>query len=91
MSDRRFIKGQEMDWSKVLIFSDEVEENLSNDFLIERIRNWRNVELADTDYTQLSDVIVDKAAYVVYRQELRDLMAKSEDAKLLVLMFPKRP
>ena len=49
------------------------------------------MELAATDYTQLPDVIVDKAAYAVYRQELRDLMAKSEDAKLLVLMFPTRP
>lgn len=80
-----------MDWSKVLILSGEVAEDLSNDYLIERIRNWRNWELAATDYTQLPDVIADKAAYAVYRQELRDLMAKSEDAKLLVLMFPTRP
>ena len=67
----------------------EVAEDVPNDYLIERIRNWRNAELAATDYTQLSDAPADKAAYAIYRQELRDLMGQSEDARAFI--FPTRP
>ncbi len=62
----------------------ETTEDVSNDYLIERIRNWRNAELAATDWTQLSDAPADKAAYATYRQELRDLMAQSEDARAFI-------
>ena len=67
----------------------EVAEDVPNDYLIERIRNWRNAELAATDYTQLSDAPADKAAYATYRQELRDLLAQSEDARAFI--FPIKP
>ncbi len=67
----------------------ETTEDVSNDYLIERIRNWRNAELAATDWTQLSDAPADKAAYATYRQELRDLMAQSEDAR--AFFFPIKP
>ena len=67
----------------------EVAEDVPNDYLIERIRNWRNAELAATDYTQLSDAPADKAAYAIYRQELRDLLAQSEDARAFI--FPIKP
>ncbi len=67
----------------------ETTEDVSNDYLIERIRNWRNAELAATDWTQLSDAPADKAAYATYRQELRDLMAQSEDARAFI--FPIKP
>jgi hypothetical protein len=39
----------------------------------EQIRNWRNYELARTDWTQVADAPVDKAAWATYRQALRDL------------------
>lgn len=39
----------------------------------EQIRNWRNVELKATDWTQLEDAPVDKNIWASYRQELRDL------------------
>lgn len=55
----------------------------------EQIKLWRNAELLRTDWTQLADVPVDKAAWANYRQSLRDLPAqggKAEDA-----IFPVAP
>ena len=49
----------------------------------EQIKLWRNSKLAQSDWTQLPDVQADKAAWVTYRQALRDLPAqggKAEDA-----------
>ncbi len=77
-----------MDWTN-FVGMIEVAEDVPNDYLIERIRNWRNVELAATDWTQLPDAPADKAAYATYRQELRDLMAQSEDARAFI--FPIKP
>ena len=42
----------------------------------EQIRLWRNAQLAQTDWTQLPDAPVDKAAWATYRQALRDLPAQ---------------
>jgi hypothetical protein len=42
----------------------------------EQIKLWRNAELAASDWTQLPDAPVDKAAWVTYRQALRDLPAQ---------------
>ena len=55
----------------------------------EQIKLWRNAELMRTDWTQLTDTPVDKAAWAIYRQALRDLPAqggKAEDA-----VFPIAP
>ena len=55
----------------------------------EQIKLWRNNELAKTDWTQLPDAPVDKAAWATYRQALRDLPAqggKADDAE-----FPTAP
>jgi hypothetical protein len=38
-----------------------------------QIRQWRDRELAASDWTQLPDAPVDKAAWATYRQALRDL------------------
>jgi len=77
-----------MDWTN-LVNMDEVAEDVLNEQLIYRIRYWRNAELATTDWTQLSDAPADKAAYAIYRQELRDLMQQSEDARAFI--FPVKP
>ena len=37
----------------------------------DQIRNWRNAELSASDWTQLTDAPVDKAAWATYRQALR--------------------
>jgi hypothetical protein len=42
----------------------------------EQIKNWRNYQLAASDWTQLPDAPVDKAAWATYRQALRDLPAQ---------------
>ena len=77
-----------MDWTNFVGMT-EVAEDVPNDYLIERIRNWRNAELATTDWTQLPDAPANKAVYAIYRQELRDLMAQSEDARAFI--FPVKP
>ena len=77
-----------MNWTNFVSMI-ETAEDVPNDYLIERIRNWRNAELVATDWTQLSDAPADKAAYAIYRQELRDLMAQSEDARAFI--FPIKP
>ena len=42
----------------------------------EQIKLWRNAQLAISDWTQLPDAPVDKAAWATYRQALRDLPAQ---------------
>jgi hypothetical protein len=42
----------------------------------DQIKLWRNSELAKSDWTQVADAPVDKAAWAIYRQALRDLPAQ---------------
>ncbi|MDC0117578.1 phage tail assembly chaperone [Flavobacteriaceae bacterium] len=49
----------------------------------------RNELLQASDWTQVSDAPVDHAAWAVYRQELRDLPANTEDPRNPV--WPTRP
>jgi hypothetical protein len=55
----------------------------------EQIKNWRNYELARTDWTQVADAPVDKAAWATYRQALRDLPAQGGNAEDAVI--PTQP
>jgi hypothetical protein len=48
-------------------------ENATNEQKWKQIRNWRNAELNQSDWTQLVDSPVDKSAWAIYRQALRDL------------------
>jgi hypothetical protein len=67
-------------------------ENLSEvpaDYLFERIRNWRNTELALCDWTQLADSTVNKELWAIYRKALRDLPAQNTDPKKI--KFPVAP
>ena len=61
----------------------------TNDQKWEQIKLWRNAELARTDWTQLTDAPVDKAAWATYRQELRDLPAQGGQAEAAI--FPVAP
>lgn len=54
-----------------------------------RIRHQRDIELVATDWTQVADSTVDKAAWATYRQALRDLPAQNTDPKKI--KFPSRP
>ena len=51
-------------------------ENATNEQKWSQIRAWRNAQLSRTDWTQLSDSPLDKAAWATYRQALRDLPAQ---------------
>ena len=41
------------------------------------VRAERNQKLADCDWTQLADSVVDKAAWATYRQALRDITSQA--------------
>lgn len=55
----------------------------------EQIKLWRNIQLLASDWTQTLDAPVDKAAWAIYRQELRDLPAQGGLADEAV--FPVAP
>lgn len=54
--------------------------DINNDQKWEQIKLWRNSQLAQSDWTQLPDAPVDKAAWATYRQALRDLPAQGGEA-----------
>ena len=63
--------------------------NATNEQKWQQIKLWRNDELNRTDWTQLSDAPVDKAAWATYRQALRDLPAQGGTAD--AAEFPVAP
>ena len=46
----------------------------------DQIKNWRNAELARTDWTQVADAPGDQEAWATYRQALRDLPSQGGSA-----------
>jgi hypothetical protein len=73
-----------MTWESLI----EIGETPTDESIAQRIRAWRNEELKQTDWTQVADAPVSKAAWATYRQQLRDMTA-STDPKTWV--FPVRP
>lgn len=67
---------------------DEVDP-IPHEWVWERLRNWRNLLLSETDWTQITDAPVDKAAWAAYRQALRDLPANTSDPREVV--WPTSP
>jgi hypothetical protein len=67
----------------------EEEANIETEWFFNRIRNWRNAELAASDWTQVSDSTANKTGWASYRQALRDLPASNKDPKKIV--FPTKP
>jgi hypothetical protein len=67
----------------------ENADEVPAEYFFERIRNWRNTELAACDWTQVADSTADKAVWAEYRQALRDLPTQNADPKQIV--FPTRP
>jgi hypothetical protein len=63
-------------------------ETIPTEWLLERLRNWRNAELASSDWTQVSDAVCDKTAWAEYRQTLRDLPAAKDTKKIVI---PTKP
>jgi hypothetical protein len=61
------------------------DNEVTDQIYLERLRYWRNTELARTDWTQVADAPVDQAAWATYRQSLRDLPASNSDPRKIDL------
>lgn len=77
-----------MDWQDILYAPVEID-TATDEQISACIREWRNRQLAASDWTQLSDTPADKPAWAAYRQELRDMMQQNSNPKLIV--FPTAP
>lgn len=51
------------------------DADIPAEWWVERMRNYRNRLLAQSDWTQLADAPVDREAWATYRQALRDFPA----------------
>ena len=65
------------------------DSEVTDEIYLIRMRHWRNSELARTDWTQVADAPVDKAAWATYRQALRDLPSSNADPRQIEL--PAQP
>lgn len=61
------------------------DHEVSDEIFLNRLRYWRNGELSRTDWTQIDDAPVDKAAWANYRQALRDLPTSNKDPRKIEL------
>lgn len=69
--------------------TDDTEQNVSDEWLIERMRLHRNRLLVESDWTQLPDAPVDRQAWADYRQALRDFPSTWTPSP--TVHFPDRP
>lgn len=65
------------------------ELDAESEIIAQKARAKRNQLLKDSDWTQLADATVDKAAWAVYRQALRDL--PSQDGFPANIVWPNDP
>lgn len=65
------------------------DESGDPDVLAARLRNHRNRLLSESDWTQLDDAPVDRDAWKIYRQALRDLPAAWKPGPTVTL--PEEP
>lgn len=61
-------------WTVRELTSDEIQERF--DSYAAAVRSDRNQKLLECDWTQIADATVDKAAWAVYRQALRDITSQ---------------
>lgn len=61
------------------------DDEVADEIYLARLRYWRDGELAATDWTQVADAPVDKAAWAEYRQALRDLPSSNKDPRTIEL------
>ena len=65
------------------------DNDVTSDSYIARMRLYRDRLLAESDWTQLPDAPVDRAAWADYRQALRDFPSSWTPAPTVT--FPERP
>lgn len=78
-------------WVQVWVVADASQEEINERIAIKsnEIRSERDAKLASSDWTQLSDATVDKAAWSVYRQALRDI--PQQEGFPYNVIFPATP
>jgi len=62
-------------WEETAASQDEIAERVANKAA--EVRAERDSLLAASDWTQLADAVVDKAAWATYRQALRDIPSQA--------------
>lgn len=80
-----------MNWQNFIADFEDPNE-VPAEWLIERIRKWRNKELRESDHRILEDTPLNasgKLAWRNYRKDLRDLPQQNADPRLWV--FPEPP
>jgi hypothetical protein len=77
-------------WRVVDLTADEIayQQDYATQTAWQAIRNQRDRILKDTDWTQLSDAPVDRAAWATYRQALRDITQQSDPR---AITWPTQP
>ena len=63
----------------------------ANDRAAAEIRKERDVKLTESDWTQVADAPVDKAAWATYRQALRDIPTHANFPNLTETDWPTKP
>jgi len=74
-------------WEVVNATEEEINERVNS--WAQNIRSERNQKLIDSDWTQIPDSAVDKDAWRVYRQELRDITKQSSFPYAVI--WPRQP
>ena len=74
-------------WSVRDMTSEEVASR--DDAQAAQVRAERNLRLSESDWTQVADAPVDKAAWAAYRQALRDITLQAGFP--LVIVWPTQP
>ena len=64
---------------QILGFDDN--NTCSDETYLLRLRHWRDRELVASDWTQVEDAPVDKSAWAIYRQALRNLPTSNADPR----------
>lgn len=74
-----------------VVVADKSAEDIDRDQQSQaaEIRKERNKRLSDSDWTQVEDAPVDKAAWAAYRQQLRDITA--QDGFPYDVQWPQSP
>lgn len=78
---------EEQRWVQVWVVRDKTSEELAED--AQSVRAERNDKLAQSDWTQVADAPVDKAAWATYRQALRDIT--TQDGFPWTVTWPDQP
>lgn len=80
-----FTDSMNEEWDK----KDLLESIESANRLVEELKEKRNLLLSESDWTQVADAPVDKAAWAVYRQALRDIPQQSGFPE--TIKWPEKP